>query len=97
MLAVPMPAGQVIVLGPGDAFFINMKISHRRRDHPGDARDPLRAVGVRRSGAHAQERRIIRPWLPLALFFFALGCAVAYVILPYAMQFLLGFTERRTW
>ena len=44
-------------------------------------------------GLTPNERRIIRPWLPLALFFFALGVAIAYVVLPYAMAFLLGFTN----
>ena len=85
--------GKVIVLGPGDAFFITMKISV--------------VVGIILAmpvilyqlwafvapGLTQQERRVIRPWLPMALFFFALGCAIAYVILPYAMQFLLGFTS----
>ncbi len=92
ILVVPA-GGQVIVLGPGDAFFINMKISI--------------VVGIILAmpvilyqlwafvapGLTTQERGIIRPWLPLALFFFALGCVIAYVILPYAMQFLLSFTN----
>jgi len=93
ILVAPVPGNKVIVLGPGDAFFINMKISI--------------VVGVILAmpvilyqlwafvapGLTAQERRTIRPWLPLALFFFALGCAIAYVVLPYAMGFLLSFTN----
>ena len=89
----PVPGGQVIVLGPGDAFFITMKISV--------------VVGIILAmpvilyqlwafvapGLTTQERRIIRPWLPLAIFFFALGVGIAYVVLPYAMSFLLGFTN----
>lgn len=92
ILAVPA-GGKVIVLGPGDAFFITMKIAI--------------VVGIILAmpvilyqlwafvapGLTAQERRVIRPWLPMALFFFALGCVIAYVILPYAMQFLLSFTS----
>jgi sec-independent protein translocase protein TatC len=92
ILVVPA-GGKVIVLGPGDAFFINVKIAV--------------VVGIILAmpvilyqlwafvapGLTTQERRVIRPWLPLALFFFALGCVIAYVILPYAMQFLLSFTN----
>ncbi len=93
ILIAPVPGGKVIVLGPGDAFFIYMKISI--------------VVGVILAmpvilyqlwafvapGLTPNERRLVRPWLPLALFFFALGCLIAYVVLPYAMAFLLGFTN----
>ena len=92
-LVLPVPGHKVIILGPGDAFFINMKISI--------------VVGVILAmpvilyqlwafiapGLTPSERRTIRPWVPLALFFFALGVIIAYVILPYAMAFLLGFTN----
>jgi sec-independent protein translocase protein TatC len=43
-------------------------------------------------GLTATERRAARPWIPLALGFFALGVGIAYVVLPFAAQFLLGFT-----
>ena len=43
-------------------------------------------------GLTAQERRAARPWIPLALFFFALGVSIAYIVLPFAASFLLGFT-----
>ena len=42
-------------------------------------------------GLTLEERRLARPWVPLALLFFALGVAVAYVVLPFASAFLLGF------
>ena len=35
----------------------------------------------------------MRPWIPLALVFFALGVGIAYFVLPYAAAFLLGFTD----
>jgi len=38
------------------------------------------------------ERRQIRPWVPLSILFLALGVAVAFVTLPLAMGFLLGFS-----
>ena len=42
-------------------------------------------------GLTRAERRSILPWIPLALVFFALGVGIAYVVLPFAAQFLLGF------
>jgi sec-independent protein translocase protein TatC len=42
-------------------------------------------------GLTATERRAVRPWIPLALLFFALGVGIAWVVLPYAAAFLLGF------
>jgi sec-independent protein translocase protein TatC len=46
-------------------------------------------------GLTANERRILRPWIPLALFFFGLGVAIAWVVLPFAIGFLLSFTDDR--
>ena len=42
-------------------------------------------------GLTPSERRVARPWIPLALGFFALGTLIAYLILPYAAGFLIGF------
>jgi sec-independent protein translocase protein TatC len=42
-------------------------------------------------GLTRAERRSILPWIPLALVFFALGVGIAYVVLPFAATFLLGF------
>ncbi len=44
-------------------------------------------------GLTAAERRIVKPWIPLALIFFAIGVGIAYVILPFATAFLLGFSS----
>ena len=92
----PQQQGGLLVLGPGDAFFIVMKVSV--------------AVGIVLAmpvilwqlwafigpGLTPQERRSIRPWLPMAIVFFALGVSIAYIILPYAISFLLGFTNDTT-
>jgi len=86
------PVGKVQVLGLGDAFFINVKIAV--------------VVGIILAmpvllyqgwafiapGLTPAERRVVRPWVPIALAFFALGVAVAYVVLPFAVAFLLAFT-----
>src|SRR4029077_5827382 len=93
---MPTPDGAkatVQVLGPGDAFAIYLRISV--------------VVGIILAmpvllyqiwafiapGLTTTERKTIRPWIPLALLFFALGVTVAYFILPYALTFLLGFTN----
>jgi sec-independent protein translocase protein TatC len=90
--ALAAPAGgRLLNLAPGDAFFIVVRVAV--------------VVGVVLAmpvllyqvwafvspGLTPQERRTIRPWIPLALLFFALGVGVAYIVLPFAMAFLLSF------
>ena len=42
-------------------------------------------------GLTRAERRAVLPWIPMALIFFVIGTTIAYVILPFASQFLLSF------
>jgi sec-independent protein translocase protein TatC len=42
-------------------------------------------------GLTPSERKTARPWIPVALFFFALGTFIAWVVLPYAATFLISF------
>src|SRR3954469_9822146 len=84
------PVGHVQILGVGDGFFIYMKIAV--------------VVGIILAmpvllyqgwafiapGLTPAERRVVRPWVPIALAFFALGVVIAYVILPFAIGFLLS-------
>lgn len=92
ILKAPIPSGSPLYFtGIGDPFFIKMKIAV--------------VVGIILAmpvilyqlwafvapGLTERERRTIRPWVPLALFFFALGVVIAYFILPYAAAFLLSF------
>ena len=46
-------------------------------------------------GLTPSERRSVLPWIPAALVFFAMGVGVAYVVLPFAAQFLLSFVPDR--
>jgi len=92
-LLEPLPGGQAQVLGPGDAFAIQLRISV--------------VIGIILAmpvllyqlwafiapGLTPSERRTVRPWIPLALFFFALGVAIARFVLPFAVTFLLSFTD----
>jgi sec-independent protein translocase protein TatC len=95
LLTLPLPEGHrsLQVLGPGDAFAITLRIAV--------------IVGVILAmpvllyqlwafvspGLTPTERRALRPWIPLALFFFALGVTIAWIILPFAIGFLLAFTD----
>ena len=42
-------------------------------------------------GLTPSEQRSVLPWIPAALVFFALGVSIAWVVLPFAAQFLLSF------
>jgi sec-independent protein translocase protein TatC len=42
-------------------------------------------------GLTGAERRAVLPWIPAALVFFVIGVTIAFVVLPYAAQFLLSF------
>src|SRR4029079_4999403 len=89
-----LPSGHVQALSPGDGFAISLRIAI--------------VIGIIIAmpvllyqlwafiapGLTTNERRIIRPWIPLALFFFALGVVIAWIILPFALGFLLGFTDQ---
>ena len=95
VLVAPLPASALPlqVLGPGDAFGIQLRIAV--------------VVGIVLAmpvllyqlwafvspGLTPAEKRALRPWIPLALFFFVLGVSIAYVILPFAIGFLLAFTD----
>jgi sec-independent protein translocase protein TatC len=94
ILVAPLPNTQLQYTGLGDAFFINVKIAL--------------VVGIILAmpvilyqvwafivpGLTDAERRTVRPWIPIALVFFALGVGIAYLILPYAVQFLLQFSNQ---
>ena len=91
-LQAPLGSIPLQVLGVGDAFIIQVKISL--------------VIGIILAmpvllwqiwafvspGLTPQERRTVRPWIPLALLFFTIGVGVAYAVLPYAIGFLFSFT-----
>ena len=95
ILVTPLPDGaeRLQVLGPGDAFAITLRIAL--------------VIGVILAmpvvlyqvwafvspGLTPSERRVVRPWVPLALIFFAFGVFLAWIVLPEAVKFLLSFTD----
>jgi len=92
-LQAPLGGIPLQVLGVGDAFVIQVKIAL--------------VIGIILAmpvllyqlwafiapGLTPDERRSIRPWIPMALVFFALGVVIAYVVLPFAISFLFSFTD----
>ncbi len=92
-LSDAIPGGNPLFFtGLGDAFVIKVKISV--------------VVGIILAmpvllyqgwqfvspGLTPSERRTARPWIPVALFFFALGTLIAWIVLPFAATFLVSFS-----
>ena len=92
VLVAPLPGREVQILGPGDAFVIYLRIAVVVGVILAMPVILHQAWAFIAPGLTPEERRIVRPWVPLALFFFALGVGVAYLVLPFAVQFLLSFT-----
>lgn len=91
-LKAPLPTDEPLVFtGLGDAFFINLKVALVFGIILAMPVILYEVWAFVSPGLTAKERRLARPWVPLALFFFVLGVVVAYVVLPYASNFLLSF------
>lgn len=76
---------------PGDAFMIHVKIALVVGVIIGMPVILYQAWAFIAPGLTPHERRISLPWIPVALAFFVLGVAIAYLILPAATGFLIGF------
>ncbi|HEX8025855.1 MAG TPA: twin-arginine translocase subunit TatC [Candidatus Limnocylindrales bacterium] len=91
-LKAPLPAGTpLIVTGIGDAFAIRLRIAiviGIILAMPVILFHVWRFVAP---GLTPNERKHVLPWIPVALVFFLIGVTIAYVILPFAAQFLLSF------
>ncbi len=92
LLRRPIPPDiPLVVTGIGDAFAIRLRISI--------VAGIILAMPVLlwhiwrfvAPGLTERERRAVLPWIPAALVFFALGVSIAYVVMPFAAQFLLSF------
>lgn len=95
ILRAPIPGNSPLFFtGLGDAFVIKVKIAI--------------VIGIVLAmpvllyqvwafispGLTPSERRAARPWIPIALVFFALGVGIAFVVLPYAATFLISFESK---
>ena len=94
ILVAPLPDTQLQFTGLGDAFFINVKIAVVVGIIIAMPVILYQVWAFVAPGLTDAERRTVRPWIPIALVFFALGVGIAYLILPYAVQFLLQFSSQ---
>lgn len=91
----PLPSQfeHLVFTGVGDAFFVRLKVAL----FLGIAiAMPVALYQVWRfvtPGLTRRERRVVWPLLFSGLFLFVIGMAVGYVIIPFALQFLLSFAE----
>lgn len=93
ILKAPIPGGKPLYYtGLGDAFVIKLKIAIVVGVIIAMPVVLWQVWGFIVPGLTPDERRIVRPWIPLALVFFAIGTTIAYVILPFAAGFLIGFS-----
>jgi sec-independent protein translocase protein TatC len=91
-LAAPIPIdGPLFFTGIGDPFVIRTKIALVVGAILAMPVILYQLWAFVAPGLTPSEQRTIRPWVPLALAFFALGVGIAYIVLPYAATFLLGF------
>lgn len=93
LLLSPLPTHQVQVLNPGDAFSITVRIAIISGVILAMPIILYQVWAFVAPGLTASERRAIRPWIPISLAFFALGVAIAWIVLPVAVNFLLSFTD----
>lgn len=90
---LPEQYRQLYILGPADAFSAQLKIA----GFLGIAiAMPMILFQVWRfvtPGLTPRERRFVWPVIVAALLLFTLGVGIGYIIIPYALTFLLGFAE----
>lgn len=91
LLLTPLPGGEVVFLTVGGGFFVFLRVAL--------------VVGLLLAlpvvlyqlwafvapGLLPEERRAALPWIPMTVIFFLIGALVAWVTLPYAVGFLIGF------
>jgi sec-independent protein translocase protein TatC len=88
LLAAPI-AGPLRYTSPGGALFILLKIALLIGVGLGAPIVLWQLWAFVSPGLTPQERRVARPWIPLALVFLALGIVVAYLILESFCQMAL--------
>jgi sec-independent protein translocase protein TatC len=84
-------AGPLYFTQPGAAFFLQMKLALMIGVALAAPFILYQLWAFVAPGLTPHERRVARPWVPLALVFLVLGVSVAYVVLPFAINFLLAF------
>jgi sec-independent protein translocase protein TatC len=91
LLLTPLPDNEVVFLTVGGGFFVYLRVAL--------VFGLLLALPVVlyqvwafvAPGLLPEERRAALPWIPMTVVFFLMGAGVAWITLPYAVDFLLGF------
>jgi sec-independent protein translocase protein TatC len=91
ILKAPYGEARLLLLAPGEGFFITLKVALAVGIVLGMPVILFELWRFVSPGLTSAERRIARPWVPLALLFFVAGVAVAYFVLPFAIAFLSSF------
>lgn len=91
LLRTPLNGTPLYFVGIGDAFGIRMQLSLIGGVALAMPIWLWQAWAFIRPGLTDAERRAARPWIPLALLLFIVGVGVAWVVLPFAVSFLLSF------
>ncbi len=90
ILKAPIP-GPLLFRSPGGAFFLQLKLALMLGVAIASPMILYQFWAFVAPGLTPRERRVARPWVPLALLFLVLGVGVAYLILPLTVGFLLSF------
>lgn len=91
LLRTPLNGTPLYFVGVGDAFGIRMQLSLIGGVVLAMPMWLWQAWAFIRPGLTDSERRAARPWIPLAFLLFLVGVGVAWVVLPFAVGFLLSF------
>ena len=91
LLRAPLNDTPLYFVGIGDAFGIRMQLSLIGGVALAMPIWLWQTWAFIRPGLTATERRAAGPWIPLALLLFVIGVGVAWVVLPFAVSFLLSF------
>jgi sec-independent protein translocase protein TatC len=95
ILRAPLPTEEpLVVLGLTDAIMIQFQVAIVAGVIVGMPVILYQFWRYISPGLTPRERSMARPWVPVALAFFALGVGVAYFILPYATGFLYNFQSK---
>jgi sec-independent protein translocase protein TatC len=96
ILVQPLPGQKVVFLALGSGFLLYVKIAIITGIVIGLPVILYQLWAFVAPGLTTNERREVLPLIPMSIVFFALGLAVAYVTLPFAVQFLAGFQIQGT-
>ncbi len=95
ILIAPLPTDHLVALGLTEPFMIKLQIAVVCGVIVGMPVVLYQFWRFISPGLTPRERSAARPWVPLALVFFAVGVGLAYFILPYAAGFLYGFQSKQ--